>query len=168
MSAFSTDIARILKSEGGYTNNPKDKGKETNFGITIATARANGYTGQMADMSQAIAINIYKSEYWDKVKADSLPPVIGYLVLDAAVNCGTDRAAKFLQTALRVTVDGNIGAKTLAAANAMKPAVLALLYLAVRTKFYTSLSEDQWNTFGKGWENRMADNMTYAAADLGA
>lgn len=36
-------IDGILGLEGGYSTNPKDKGGETNWGITEATARAHGY-----------------------------------------------------------------------------------------------------------------------------
>ena len=37
----------LIKREGGYVNNPNDKGGETCWGITVAVARANGYAGPM-------------------------------------------------------------------------------------------------------------------------
>ncbi|MEG1325710.1 MAG: glycosyl hydrolase 108 family protein, partial [Janthinobacterium sp.] len=48
-------INAILRAEGGYVNDPLDAGGETNFGITVAVARANGYKGAMRDMPEAVA-----------------------------------------------------------------------------------------------------------------
>jgi hypothetical protein len=42
-------IDALIEREGGYVNNPADKGGATNFGITEAVARANGYAGPMRD-----------------------------------------------------------------------------------------------------------------------
>lgn len=33
-------INEIIRVEGGYVNDPRDSGGETNFGITVAVARA--------------------------------------------------------------------------------------------------------------------------------
>lgn len=53
-------VEKVLKSEGGYVNNPKDKGGETKYGITVAVARANGYKGNMRNLPKQTAIDIYK------------------------------------------------------------------------------------------------------------
>ena len=37
-------LALIFGGEGGYVNDPNDPGGETNWGCTVAVARANGYT----------------------------------------------------------------------------------------------------------------------------
>lgn len=44
-------------------NDPSDKGGETNYGITVATARANGYKGAMRDLPLQTAKDIYRNEY---------------------------------------------------------------------------------------------------------
>lgn len=59
-------IDGILVMEGGYTNNPKDKGGATNWGITEATARAHGYTGEMINLTRAEAFSILEEDYWIK------------------------------------------------------------------------------------------------------
>ena len=56
-------IDAILRAEGGYVNDPADKGGETNYGITVAVARANGYTGPMRDLPVAMARAIYTARY---------------------------------------------------------------------------------------------------------
>lgn len=50
---FDTAFDRLLGNEGGYVNNPADPGGETNWGVTVAVARASGYTGAMRDMTRA-------------------------------------------------------------------------------------------------------------------
>ena len=63
MSAFDTFVSGVLQREKGYVNNPKDRGGETNFGITAETARRNGFTGNMRDLTRDQAVLIYKLEY---------------------------------------------------------------------------------------------------------
>jgi lysozyme family protein len=45
MSLFDREFEKLIDVEGGYTNNPDDSGGETMWGVTIAVARRNGYTG---------------------------------------------------------------------------------------------------------------------------
>ncbi|TFU06142.1 hypothetical protein EUV02_03780 [Polymorphobacter arshaanensis] len=100
---IESGLLDLLKVEGGYSNNPADKGGETNHGITIAVARANGYTGAMKDLPVSVAKEIYRKVYFtapgfDKV-ASVNPEVAGEL-FDTGVNMGPATAAGFLQTAL--------------------------------------------------------------------
>ena len=48
-------IDAILRAEGGYVNDPQDKGGETNYGIIVAVARANVYQGPMRDLPVTVA-----------------------------------------------------------------------------------------------------------------
>ena len=59
-------IDGILAMEGGYSLNPKDKGGATNWGITEATARAHGYTGEMINLTRTEAFSILEEDYWIK------------------------------------------------------------------------------------------------------
>lgn len=120
-------INKTLSHEGGYSNNPNDKGGETNWGITKAVAIANGYTGNMRDLTKEMAISIYRREYFDKPNFDliySISPTISQELFDTGVNMGTATATKFLQESLNLlnrnqyiyenmVVDGKIGSKTI-------------------------------------------------------
>ena len=75
MNHFSEAWARTGVAEGGYVNDPNDSGGETNHGITIAVARANGYTRLMIDMTPAEAEAIAKREYWDRLGLDGVANV---------------------------------------------------------------------------------------------
>ncbi len=128
MSAV-TYINELIEREGGYVNDPKDSGGETKFGITVATARAYGYTGPMRDLPHATAQTIYLRRYWVEPKfhlVDEVYPTLAESLLDFGVLAGQETAAKQLQQALNVlnrngtdypdiAADGRIGTLTLAA-----------------------------------------------------
>lgn len=99
----------LVEREGGYVNDPTDRGGETNWGITIAVARAFGYTGEMAQMPRETAKTIYRERYWRQPKFDQvyeLSPSIAEELLDTGVNMGQGVAAGFLQRALNVLNQG--------------------------------------------------------------
>lgn len=54
-------LDELIKREGGYVNNPADRGSATKYGITEAVARANGFKGNMRDLPLDVAKAIYKS-----------------------------------------------------------------------------------------------------------
>jgi len=125
-------INEVLKREGGYSNHPHDRGGETNWGITIATARKHGYDGPMRTMPLAEAHSIYKRIYWLKPKFDkiaAIAPKIATEMFDTGVNMGPRTATGFVQRALNalnrqerdykdLNVDKNIGPATLQALSA--------------------------------------------------
>ncbi len=53
-------LEELIKREGGYVNNPADRGGATKYGITEAVARANGYKGNMKDLPLDVAKSIYR------------------------------------------------------------------------------------------------------------
>lgn len=162
--SFDTSIERVKKNEGGYVNDPRDPGGETNWGITVGTARAYGYVGAMIDMTWDQAKDIYRRGFWDLVHADTMPPILQFQVLDFAVNSGISTAIRKLQDAAGVADDGKWGSHTMAAVVAMNPVVLTFRFLARRQRFQTKLKN--WPVAGAGWANRNADDMDYAADDL--
>ncbi len=161
---FDIAFDRLIGHEGGYANNPADPGGETKWGITFDVARANGYNKLMRDMPRDTAKTIYQACYWAPIRGDSLPTHISFQVFDAAVNHGVNQAAKWLQTALAMTPDGQIGPLTLAAATRINPNCLSLRFNSIRLMFYTSLFT--WPNFGRGWARRIAGNLKYATEDI--
>jgi lysozyme family protein len=160
-SNFAAAIALVLKSEGGYVDNPKDNGGATNLGITRAVlASWRGVApvtrlpkSAVANLTVAEATTIYRANYWQAIAGDDLPSGLDYAVLDYAVNSAPARAAKALQTLLGVTVDGRIGPETVAAAKAAgNEAILKLC--AARLAWLETLPT--WQTFGGGWSKRVA------------
>jgi lysozyme family protein len=154
---FTSALQAVLKHEGGYVNNPKDPGGETNLGCTKAVWEEHcGHpvdTKTMKALTPADVAPLYKRKYWDKVCGDDLPSGVDYVVFDAAINSGPGRAAKWLQSCVGVEPDGGIGPKTLAAVRAFDPQQLVKDYAKRRLSFMMDLPT--WGTFGKGWTRRV-------------
>jgi lysozyme family protein len=150
-------IPRILKHEGGYVNNPNDKGGPTNKGITLATFRRyikpDGGIEDLKNLRTEQAVVVYKRQYWDAVLADMLPLGLDYTVADFAVNSGPSRSAKFLQKIVGVKQDGKIGPKTLAAVRARNAVNLINELNQDRMEFLMGLKD--WEHFGRGWQRRV-------------
>jgi lysozyme family protein len=161
MTNFDRAFDALLGNEGEYSNNPKDSGGETNFGITAAVARAYGYNGSMRDMPVSTAKAIYRAKYWLK-QFDDMPYAVAFQVFDGAVNSGVGQSVKWLQRAVGVKDDGIIGPLTMAAIGKTDPLAIVIRYNAARLTFLTDLAA--WPTFGRGWTNRIAGNLNKAAS----
>lgn len=155
--SYDRALSEVFKHEGGYVDHPKDPGGATNMGITFAVLKAwrgKEITKQdVKNLTRAEAADIYRKNYWDKVRGDELPAGLDLAVFDFAVNSGPKRAAEFLQRLLGVTADGIIGPDTLAAVRAIKDvALLVNMYMDRRESFLKGLKT--FPTFGKGWMSR--------------
>lgn len=160
MTSFDDAFAALLGNEGGYVDNPSDPGGATRWGVTERVARAHGYTGDMHDFPIEQAKQIAKGCYWDPYQCDQFDPRIAFQVFDAAYNGG--RPAQWLQQAVGATADGVIGAQTIASVRASDPMKVIILFNASRILYYTGLNA--WAEFGKGWTNRIANNLRRAAS----
>lgn len=132
-------INKIIAVEGGYVDDPDDSGGETNFGITVAVARASGYHGAIRDMPREVAFNIYVAKYWDAVRADDLVALSEHVaeeVVDTAVNMGAGTAVRFLQRSLNVLNNRGKLYPDLVADGLIGPVTINALadYLAVRSE----------------------------------
>lgn len=168
---FNQAFQRLIGHEGGYSNDRQDPGNWTGGKVGVGTLKgtkfglaANTYPNlDIKNITLAQAKEIYKKDWWDKLGANGLHSAIVFQLWDFAINAGKKRAIIELQQVARVTADGIIGPKTIAAVNVLDLNDVLLSLTAERLKFYTSLST--WPTYGKGWTNRVADNLKYAAQD---
>lgn len=158
-TAFENAFALLIDNEGGYVNHPNDPGGETMYGVTARVARMHGYTGAMRELPLETARAIAKAEYWDRYRCDEMDARIGFEVFDAAYNGGYP--VKWLQLAVGAKPDGQLGPVTIAAIQAANPLMVIARFCAYRLTYYTSLRT--WQTFGRGWANRIAHNLLQGA-----
>jgi lysozyme family protein len=173
-------IDGIIAREGGYVNDSRDAGGETNFGITAATARSSGYAGAMRDMPRDFAVEIYRRRYVVAPGFDKIVPIsqaIAAELVDTGVNMGPKVAAGFLQRALNafnnqgrdyadIVADGDAGPGTrraleafLAKRGAAGEKVMLAALNALQGERYISLAESRAanEAFAYGWiANRVA------------
>lgn len=157
--SFNRAIDRILAHEGGYVNDPKDPGGETNYGISKRAYPNEDIKALTRDKAKVI----YRRDYWDAIKGDQMHPAVAFQVMDAAVNHGVSWASKTLQRAAQVTVDGKVGPKTITAANA-NPRRTIDQFNDYREAFYQKLPT--FGRFGRGWLARLEQNRKFANEDL--
>lgn len=137
---IETFITALIKREGGYVNNPADRGGATKYGITEAVARGKGYKGSMKDVPESLARDIYRQQYWIQPRFDQvnlISPLIAEELLDTGVNCGVGFAKPTLQRALNLLNNqGKGGWSDLLIDGVYGPATLTAFktYLAKRGK----------------------------------
>ncbi|MCD4506931.1 hypothetical protein LQR30_22950 [Chromobacterium piscinae] len=160
---FETAFNRIMRHEGTYSNHPQDKGGETQWGITKAVAKKHGYQGEMHNLSQEQAKEIYRLSYWDALHCDKLPLSVSFQIFDSAINHGITATIKLIQRTVEEKDDGIWGPKTDAAIHSIPPTIFILAFNAARLEYYSNLNG--FKHFGKGWARRLAKNLCYSIED---
>ena len=130
--SFDTEIEKLLGREGGYVNDPNDRGGETNFGIS---SKANPDV-DVANLTREQAIEIYRKRYWEAANVDSYPEHMQGAIFDAAVNHGVAAAKRLARDAGGDLQKFNAG----------------------RLAIYSRLLRDPTQEgFREGWMNRLAE-----------
>lgn len=147
----------IVAREGGYVNDPDDPGGATKYGVTIHTMRRLGLdltgdgkvsTQDVKKLTQAQAVEIFVTRYFEAPRIGMLPEALHATVFDMYVNAGGN-AVRILQRLLRdmgldVAVDGAIGPQTAKAAHAAHdaaPSHLVDAYGIARRNYYYRLGD---------------------------
>jgi lysozyme family protein len=164
-TTFDEIIEVVLSHEGGYVDDPDDRGGATNFGVTQASF--SQYLGKkvskddVKNMTVEDAKGCYKQDFWDPSRAEQLDEDLRAVYFDMVVNHGQRNAVKILQQAANnrnpggIDVDGLIGPNTIrATTNISKEDVLL-----ERSMFYANLcfngskyaDRTSQNKFLRGW-----------------
>ncbi|MBV2125755.1 MAG: peptidoglycan-binding protein [Candidatus Thiodiazotropha sp. (ex Ctena orbiculata)] len=150
--SFKIALAYVLAMEGGFVNDPNDRGGLTKFGISqksFPDLDIENLTREQAEV-------IYREKYWNLVRCNELPGAYAVALFGAAVNHGQFQAVRLMQQALRVKTDGINGPITQSAARRQGGAGL-IRFLAIRARFYTdiTLADSSQARFLNGWFRRL-------------
>lgn len=117
----------------------------------------------MKTMTRQQAYEIYYRAFWLRYNCEQMPDAVAYQFFDAAVNHGFGNASRMLQRAVGVLDDGIIGKYSLEAINRNPISDTLMVLNGERLNFYTRLKN--FDRYGKGWVNRVAQNLRYGAQD---
>lgn len=158
----------ILRWEGGFVDDPLDRGGATNKGITIGTFRnfygKDATVEQLKNITDEQWLHIFKSGYWDKWKADDIEnQSIANIVVDWAWRSGAATSIKQVQKILGVAVDGIVGDDTLTAINIAGQRSLFVKIHNRRIEFVENIvkRDPSQARFLKGWKNRI-NSLTFS------
>lgn len=167
---FERALAFTLRFEGGYVNDPDDRGGETNMGITQSTYdQWNIYQDKLLrsvkDITKKEVEMIYKTRYWSAGRCNhiaSIDPNLAVVHFDSCVNHGTGQAAKFLQRAIGVKADGVIGKVTMSRLERTHSDVVKN-YIEQRKAFfrYITMKRAANQKFINGWLRRADELLKY-------
>lgn len=156
VSNFTNCLNAIFEREGGFVNDPKDRGGPTNFGITQATlSAARGGPVSEEDvkkLGQTEARDIYRSFFWNQLRCDDLPLGVDLIVFDLGVHSGPANAARMLQEVVGTEQDGSIGDLTISACKTMPSQTIIEAFHRLKMTRYATLTG--WDRFAHGWTNR--------------
>lgn len=131
MADFEKSFAKTIVAEGGYVNNPNDKGGETYMGITrknypnlkmwktidslkkICTVKEINKKMKSDVDAQKEIKSIYYKNYWTPLKLNIIGSQrVANQFFDNAVNCGTKATIKMMQRLAGLVETGIMNAKT--------------------------------------------------------
>jgi len=153
---FKECLALVLKSEGGYVNNPSDPGGMTNLGVTKRVWEE--YTGHEVDektmrgLTPELVAPLYEQKYWRPCYGEVLPRGLDYLCFSFGINAGCGRSVKLLQQSLGLVSDGVIGPKVMQKLRESNIADVIKGFSESRREYYKSLKT--FPIFGRGWISR--------------
>jgi lysozyme family protein len=159
--AFNQAFAEVVGLEGKYSIDERDPGNWTGGAVNKGELKGTMYgisaaaypNTNIAALSLQSAKSIYLSDYWDKLKCDTLPDPIAIALFKEGVNLGVEGAAKALQRSLKTEADGDIGNITAGLATSNPPKEVLEGFLTECAFTYTQM--DAFKTYGKGWLSRV-------------
>lgn len=162
MADYKKLIPIIKKWEGGFSNNPNDKGGATNSGVTLSTFRyyygKNKTAADLKKMTDEQWEHIFKDGYWNRWSADSIQSQsIANIVVDWLWASGV-YGIKYVQKILGVADDGVVGNITITAINTYpnQKDLFGKIW-ARRKKHFDDIvkKNPKQKVFLNGWYNRL-------------
>ena len=174
---FNEAMKLVAKHEGGWSNDPTDRGGATNYGISLRFLKGlpkfigdidhdgDVDVDDIKSLTPDKAKELYYSQFWVPLNVENLRhPWVQIKVFDMAVNMGNKRSITLLQRGFNLSspifhlkVDGALGPKSIAAMNAANGENLLKRFQEECIKFYEAIvrNDASQSKYIKGWKNRV-------------
>ncbi len=166
MADWEKIYSKTLKFEGGFQDDPKDKGNWTGGQVGLGILKGTKYGISAAsypnldikNITVEQAIEIYRRDFWQAMHLAGIDSNrIAWKTFDIAINCGPETAAKILQRSVGVEPDGIIGNITLSAVNLSDQNQVLHNLVHWQQHHYLSIRNPMNDKFFKGWMLRSED-----------
>ena len=156
---FEKAFDNLIREEGGYVNDPVDRGGETKYGISKKSYPQLNIKELTLDMAK----NIYKKDFYDKMMLEHIKDDdVATEILEECVNMGRRTATYFLQIAVttlgaNIAMDGYMGRKTIDAVNDFHAHDILMMIKSLSVAHYLNLTHDYppMQKYLKGWIKRV-------------
>jgi len=137
--------------EGGWSDDPMDRGGRTKYGISEAAHPDVDIESLTWEQARAI----YRTEYWMRYGCDRMPDRVNVVLFDTVVQHGGSTGVVMLQEVVGAHMDGIVGVRTVERVCAANAPVRKLI--ARRLAYYEAIivNDSSQARFRNGWYNRM-------------
>lgn len=166
MAKIETYFRRLLEFEGGFVNEPGDRGGATNRGLTLGCWKQMGYDKDGdgdTDLDDLKLTNeddvkeVLRKHYWNRWRADEIRSQAVAEMLVDWLWCSGRWGIVMPQRLLGVEADGIAGPLTIEAVNARPARDFELSLYNARLAFIRNIIREHpdQQKFGNGWVKRV-------------
>jgi hypothetical protein len=158
---FGATMDLMLNLEGKKTDDPRDRGGRTNFGVTQGTYNKwrdskNLPRQDVFKITKDEAMQLYKKNFWGIIGGDKLPQKTAMALMSFALTDGPEDSVRLVQRMLKIPVTGYMGPATLARINKLvkKYGDEGFANKVLNRQIIRYKNDEQAHIYGRGWVNR--------------
>ena len=158
---FGATMDLMLNLEGKKTDDPRDRGGRTNFGVTQGTYNRwrdskNLPRQDVFKITKDEAMQLYKKNFWGIIGGDKLPQKTAMALMSFALTDGPEDSVRLVQRMLKIPVTGYMGPATLARINKLvkKYGDEGFANKVLNRQIIRYKNDEQAHIYGRGWVNR--------------
>lgn len=158
---FGATMDLMLNLEGKKTDDPRDRGGRTNFGVTQGTYNRwrdskNLPRQDVFKITKDEAMELYKKNFWGIIGGDKLPQKTAMALMSFALTDGPEDSVRLVQRMLKIPATGYMGPATLDKINKLvkKYGDEGFANKVLNRQIIRYKNDEQADIYGRGWVNR--------------